>query len=86
MGNLMSTLYIGYVKEIIRDTMGVPTFDLRFQNHGFRVSDETKPQLRPLVIPGMTIMQEDQAFIMTQDKETFLSQVIKPNLSWRYWS
>ena len=63
MGNLMSTLYIGYVKEIIRDTMGVPTFDLRVHVpaiHGFRVSDETKlPIARPLVIPGMTIIQED---------------------------
>lgn len=63
MGNLMSTLYIGYVKEIIRDTLGVPIFDLRVHVpaiHGFRVSDETKlPIARPLVIPGMTIMQED---------------------------
>ena len=63
MGNLMSTLYIGYVKEIIRDTTGVPTFDLRVHVpaiHGFRVSDETKlPIARPLVIPGMAIMQED---------------------------
>ena len=63
MGNLMSTLYIGYVKEIIRDTMGAPTFDLRVHVpaiHGFRVSDETKlPIARPLVIPGMTIIQED---------------------------
>jgi len=63
MGNLMSTLYIGYVKEIIRDALGVPTFDLRVHVpaiHGFRVSDETKlPIARPLVTPGMTIMQED---------------------------
>ena len=63
MGNLMSTLYIGYVKEIIRDALGAPTFDLRVHVpaiHGFRVSDETKlPIARPLVIPGMTIMQED---------------------------
>jgi len=70
MSNLMSTLYLGYITEVIKDN-GKPTFGLRVivpSVHGLgKLQNKDLPIAKPLTIPGLSITQEEIDSIYTED-------------------
>ena len=70
MSNLMSTLYLGYITEVIKDN-DKPTFDLRVivpSVHGLgKLQNKDLPIAKPLTIPGLSITQEEVESIYSED-------------------
>lgn len=59
----MSTLYLGYVVEVMKDVNNNPTFDLRVivpSIHGLgKLPNRNLPIAKPLTLPGISITKED---------------------------